>query len=56
MNKIEILLNDEQMAQLENCAKIRKCEPADLASDVLVMFLTQVTAPIVNLPKAKADE
>lgn len=56
MNKVEIELTDEQLKQISNLAEIRGCSAESLATDVVVMFLSNITAPIIQLPKAQAHE
>lgn len=53
--KIEIELTLDELTNLEYVASIAQRETEDYARDILVMFLTQITAPIVQLPKAKTD-
>lgn len=53
--KIEIELTLDELTNLEYIASIAQRETEEYARDVLTMFLHQVTAPIINLPKSQTD-
>lgn len=50
-NEIKVRLSDEQLKQLSNYAEIRGCSTEDMASDIVAVFLANISAPIVNLPR-----
>lgn len=54
--KIEIELTLDQLTNLEYLASIAKRDTETYARDIVVIFLTQVCQPIVNLPKFDKDE
>lgn len=54
--KIEIELTLDQLTQLEYVASLANRDTEEYARDILVVFLTQITAPIVNLPKTKTED
>ena len=54
--KIEIELTLDQLTQLEYVASLANRGTEDYARDILVVFLTQITAPIINLPKTKTED
>lgn len=53
---ISIEFTTEQFNQLQNLSSIRGTDVADTARDIVAVFLAQICAPIVNLPKTKVDE
>lgn len=53
--KIEVELTLEQLTQLEYVASLANRDTEEYARDILVVFLTQITAPIINLPKTKTE-
>lgn len=50
-NEIIVRLSDEQLKQLANYAEIRGCTSEDLASDIVAVFLSNISTPIIQLPR-----